>query len=281
MNATAAVSLSSLLAADPALAGGVVVRMAAAVAAGGLPVFPRLDLRVRAVAVVALAAVALPAAQPVDESLPLVPLVAGEALVGFGLGLAAASVFAAAAWAGGILGSVAGLNWSDDFNPDAPAGEGGAARLATWLAVAGFLAAGGHLAIVSGLVESVHSLPVGIMATGGGREGLVELAALVPQAALRLAVSLAAPAVVAMVAFHVAAAICLRAVRFTPGSGLLQAAASLVLLAAVFAGAGAWTHGFAAAARQPLEEKGVGSHFPTAAGGVALTGIAGQGALQK
>lgn len=286
MNATA--SLSSLLAADPTLALGVFVRMAAAVAAGGLPIFPRLDLRVRAVAVVALAAVALPAARPVDESLPLLPLVAGEAAVGFGLGLAAAIVFAAAAWAGGILGSVAGLNWSDDFNPDAPVGEGGAARLAAWLAVAGFLSAGGHLAIISSLVESVHSLPVGLVAAGGGREGLVELAALVPQAALRLAVSLAAPAVVAVVAFHVAAAICLRAVRFTPGSGLLQAAASLVLLAAVFAGAGAWTHGFASAARQPLElcfpeeqEKGVGSLFPTAADGTALTGIAGQGALRN
>jgi flagellar biosynthetic protein FliR len=247
-------SLSSLLAADPAVALGIVIRMAAAVAAGGLPVFPRLDLRVRAVAVLALAAVALPASLPVDDTLPLVPLLAGEALVGFGLGLSAAIVFAAAAWAGGILGSVSGLNWADDFDPDAPAGEGGAARLAAWLAVAGFLAAGGHLAIVSGLVASVQRLPVGIVAAGGGREGLAELAALVPQTALTLAVSLAAPAVVAVVAFHVAAAVCLRAVRFAPGAGLLQAAASLVLLAAVFAGAGAWTHGFAAAACQPLEQ---------------------------
>ena len=246
--------LSSLLAADPTLALGVVARMAAAVAAGGLPVFPRLDLRVRAVAVVALAAVALPAAVPVDPGLPLVPLLAGEAVVGFGLGLAAAVVFAAAAWAGGILGSVSGLTWADDFNPDAPAGEGGAARLAAWLAVAGFLAAGGHLAIVAGLVDSVQRLPVGMVAAGGGLASLMELAGQVPQAALNLAIALAAPATAAVVAFHVAAAICLRAVRFTPGAGLLQAAASLVLLAAVFAGAGGWTHGFAAAARRPLEQ---------------------------
>jgi hypothetical protein len=123
MNITPAPALPSLLAADPTLVLGVVARMAAAVAAGGLPVFPRLDLRVRAVAVVALAAVALPAAVPVKPGLPLVPLVAGEAVVGFGLGLAAAIVFAAAAWAGGILGNISGLNWADDFNPDAPAGE--------------------------------------------------------------------------------------------------------------------------------------------------------------
>jgi flagellar biosynthesis protein FliR len=280
MNITPAPALPSLLAADPTLVLGVVARMAAAVAAGGLPVFPRLDLRVRAVAVVALAAVALPAAVPVKPGLPLVPLVAGEAVVGFGLGLAAAIVFAAAAWAGGILGNISGLNWADDFNPDAPAGEGGAARLAAWLAVAGFLAAGGHLAIVASLVDSVQRLPVGLVAAGGGLESLVDLAAEVPQSALNLAISLAAPATVAVVSFHLAAAICLRAVRFAPGAGLLQAAASLVLLAAVFAGASTWTHGFAAAARRPLEEQGVGSHVPAAAVDMSLTGLAGQAASQ-
>lgn len=246
-------SLPALLTADPTLAAGVVVRMAAAVAAGGLPVFPRLDLRLRMVATIALATVAAPAAVPAGDGLAPVPLIAGEALVGFGLGLAAALAFAAAAWAGGILGTVSGLNWADEANADAASGEGGAARLAAWLAVAGFLAAGGHLVIIAGLVESVRRLPVGLVAAGDGLEGLADLMATMPSAALALALALAAPALVAVVAFHVAAAICVRAVRFAPGPGLLQAVASLVLLAAVLAGAGAWTHGFAAAVRPPLE----------------------------
>jgi hypothetical protein len=40
-------SLPDCLSADPAIAIGVIVRMAAAVAAGGLPVFPRLEVRLR------------------------------------------------------------------------------------------------------------------------------------------------------------------------------------------------------------------------------------------
>jgi flagellar biosynthetic protein FliR len=250
----AALSLSSLSAIEPVVALGVVARMAGAVAAGGLPVFPRLDLKLRAAATLALAVVALPAAVSAGDGLAPLPLIAGEGVVGFGLGLAAAVVFAAASWAGGILGTVSGLAWADDFTPDAAggAGEGGVARLASWLAVAGFLAAGGHLAIVAGLIDSVHRLPVGSLAAGGAAE-LANLVSSLLTAALALAISLAAPAVVAIVAFHVAAAICLRAVRFTPGAGLLQGAASAVLVAAIVIGAGVWTSGFAAAARQPLE----------------------------
>jgi flagellar biosynthesis protein FliR len=250
----AAASLNSLVALDPVVATGVVVRMAAAVAAGGLPVFPWLDLKTRAAATIALAAVAMPAAVSAGEALAALPVIAGEALVGFGLGLAAAIVFAAATWAGGILGSVSGLAWADDFTPEASggAGEGGAARLAAWLAVAGFLAAGGHLAIVAGLIDSVRRVPVGSLAVGG-IDALADLVAAVPSAALSLALSLAAPALVAVVAFHVAAAVCLRAVRFTPGAGMLQAAASLVLVGAVFVGAGVWTSGFAAAVQPSLE----------------------------
>jgi len=246
-------SLPAILSADPTLVAGVGVRMAAAVAAGGLPVFPALDMRVKVAATLALVAAALPAAVPAGDSLPLVPLLVGEAVVGLGLGLAAALAFAAASWAGGILGTVSGLNWAADFTPDAPTGEGGAARLAAWLGIAGFLAAGGHLAIVAGLVDSVGRMPVGTLAASG-TAGLAELVATLPTAALELAIALAAPALAAVLAFHVTSALCLRVVRFAPGPGLLQAAASLVLLAAICAGAGGWTSGFAAAAHRQVEQ---------------------------
>jgi type III secretory pathway component EscT len=120
------------------------------------------------------------------------------------------------------------------------------------LAVTGFLAAGGHLAIVVGLVESVGRMPIGTLAGTSGA-GLADLVGGLPTAALELALTLAAPALAAVLAFHLAAAICLRAVRFAPGPGLLQAVASLVLLAAIGVGAGAWTTGFAAAARHRIE----------------------------
>jgi flagellar biosynthetic protein FliR len=249
-------SLLAGLAAEPTLAVGVAVRMTTAVAMGGLAFFPRIDPRVQAAAALALTAAALPLAvtrpaAPV-AGLAVVPLVAGEAIVGLGLGLVVAVCFAAATWAGGILGSVAGLTWADDFTPDAAAGEGAAARLATWLAVAGFLAAGGHLAVIAGLVDSVGRFPVGRFAAADPAR-LFDAVAAAPSAALALAVSLAGPALAAVLTFHVAVAICLRSVRFAAGSGLVQAAASLVLLAAVLHGASTWTAGFAAAVREPLE----------------------------
>ncbi len=246
-------SLPDCLSADPAIAIGVIVRMAAAVAAGGLPVFPRLEVRLQAVAVVAFSAGALPAAVPAAPRPPLVPLLVGEAIVGLGLGLVAAVIFAAASWAGRILGTISGLSWADDFTPDAPAGDGAAARLAGWLAVAGFLAAGGHLAIVAGLFDSVTRLPVGCLAATGEAGDLADLVATAPSLALGLAISLAAPAVAAVLSFHAAAAICVRTVRFAAGAGLLQAVASLVVLGAVWVGAGLWTEGFAAAAAPLLE----------------------------
>ena len=126
------------------------------------------------------------------------------------------------------------------------------ARLAAWLAVGGFLAAGGHLAVVAGLVDSVGRFPVGAVASDGFT-GLFESVSSTPAAALELAWSLAAPAVAAVITFHVAVAICLRSIRFTPGAGLLQAAASLVLLAAMLQAATTWTDGFAALASGPLD----------------------------
>lgn len=245
-------TLPALLAADPLVAAGVVVRMGSAVAAGGLPAFPRIDLRFRGAAALALAAVAVPAAVSAGDGLPILPVLAGEAVLGFGLGLALAIVFAAAAWAGGLLAAVSGAAGSEELAA-AQAGEAGAGRLAAWLAVAGFLAADGHLALVSGLVDSVQRLPVGLLAAGGGRDALIELAAAAPQAALGLAMSLAAPALAAVLAFQLTGVLCLRAARLTPGPGLLQAAASIVLLAVVLAGAGAWTTGFATAVQRPLE----------------------------
>lgn len=246
-------SLSALLVADPVIALGVLLRMIAVVAAGGLGMFPQIDMRVKGVTALALAAAALPAAvtTKVLEQPSLAPLLFGEAVVGFGLGLVVAVVLAAASWAGGIAATVAGLSWSDDFSPEENTGEGGGARLAGWLAVAGFLAAGGHLAVIAGLIESVRRFPVGAVAEDA--TGMFDVVIAMPSAALELAWALAVPALAAVLTFHVAIAICLRSVRFTVGQGLVQAAASIVLLGAILQGATMWTEGFATAAHAQLE----------------------------
>ena len=166
-------SLAGLCAADPVTALGVVVRMGSVVAAGGLASFPRLGPRIGLAAALALSAAALPAAVARGHvPQPAVLLMVGEAVVGLGLGLAVAVAFAAASWAGWILGSVAGMSWADDFSGDAATGEGGAARLASWLAVAGFLAAGGHLRpLVDELLCDADAWETRTAADSAGRNG--------------------------------------------------------------------------------------------------------------
>lgn len=236
---------------------GVLVRMAAVVWAGGLPVAEGTGFRVQAalafVLAVAAAPAALAAAPPMSDGTALIGMLAGEALVGLGLGLAAAAVFASASWAGQLLGSVTGLSWADDVGGVAATESAGMARLAWWLGLAGFVAVGGHEAIVAGLVDGVRGVPIGAIAAATSRESLLDLVATMPSIGLSLALSLALPALAAVVACHLVAAITVRSVGFDPGQGMLQAVASLVLLAAVSGGCDTWIGGFAAAVQSPLE----------------------------
>lgn len=226
----------------------VCARMAAAVAVGAMPLGAVVPLRARGALALALAAVALPHAAIGADAGPPALVILAEALVGAGLGLVVAACSAAAAWAGGLVGSVTGLSWADDFAADGDPQAGGVARLAWWLGLAGFFAMDGHLAVVAGLVDSFRTLPVG---TPPG--AILARVAEAPDAALSLALSLAGPALVAVVTFHVAAAVCLRTVRFAPGQGLLQAAAALAALGIIVVGTPAWLDGFGAAARDRVE----------------------------
>lgn len=229
-------------------AAAVCARMVAAVAVGTLPFGPAVPLRARGALAIALAAVALP--QAVRGAAPAVaPLVIlSEALIGLGLGLVVAALIAAAGWAGSLVGSVTGLSWADDFAPAGDPQDAGLARLAWWLGLAGFFAAGGHLAVVAGFVDSVRMIP-----TGASPAAVADTVAAALGVALDLALRLAGPALVAVVMFHLAVAVGLRVIRFAPGAGMLQAAAAAVALVLVVAGLPTWLDGFGAAARSHVE----------------------------
>jgi flagellar biosynthesis protein FliR len=240
------------------VAVGVFARMAAVVWAGGLPLASGAGGRVQAAVAAVLTVAAVPAALAAAPTPPLaggsiLGLVCGEALAGLGIGLAVAAVFASASWAGQLLGSVTGLSWADDFGAGSDTESAGVGRLAWWLGLAGFIAAGGHEALIAGLVDGVRSLPVGAVGAAPVRAGLVELVATMPSIGLALAMSLALPALAAVLACHLVAVIVVRSVGFDPGQGLLQAAAALVLLAAMCSGTDSWIGGFAAAVQPPLE----------------------------
>ena len=243
--------ITGALSPEAVVAAGVCGRIAAAVATGTLPILPGGSFRIRLTLAFALAVVAVPMALAVQNTPtarpigPLLPVLAGELLVGLLMGTAAAAVLAATAWAGGILGSVSGLSWSDDFDPAAAGESAGIARLAWWVGLAAFFTAGGQLAVVGGLIDSVRHIPVGTAFGASPQEWLVTLAVTAPGVAISLAAMLAMPALVAVLAFHLASAICLRSIPFSPGHGLLQGLGSLVLLTSLWLGAEAWAGGSA------------------------------------
>jgi len=254
-------AMSALLTAvsDPVLAAAVLARMSAAVFVGGLPLTVQVPRKVRGVLAVTLALLALPTAAAagraavVGQTLPFVLVC--EAIVGLGLGLVVAAIVAAATWAGSLLGSVSGLAWAEDFTPAGDAEPAGLARLAWWLGVAGFFAAGGHLAVVAGLLESVRSVPVGsVFAAGAVESPIVDVVIAAPGLALSLVTALAAPALAAVIAFHLAMTICLRTLRFDPGQGLMQAIAAVVVVLVLVAGAEAWLSGFGGVAQAQIEQ---------------------------
>jgi flagellar biosynthetic protein FliR len=262
---------------EAAVIAGVIARMGAAVGVGGVPLATDVPWRIRVVLAIALAAVAAPTAiltaqpafrdtaQPAfrDTAQPAAPtitavaaILVGEALVGVALGAAVAAVVAAAGWAGRWLASVAGLSWADDFSLESAAGPPGVARLGWWLGCLGFLATDGHLAVIGGFVDSVVRLPVGavLAADRPAFATLVDLAVGMPAVALELALTIGGAALGAVLAFHVAAALCLRTIRFTPGQGMLQALAATVMLVVLFVGADAWLGGFGRLARERIDE---------------------------
>lgn len=237
------------------VATGAFVRVGLATAVGGMPLAVGTSLQVRIAVALALAIAGWPAAWASAATVPAPPplVLGGEAIVGLGLGVALAAVFAAARWAGTLLGSVSGLSWSDDFTPDAESQASGIAQLAWWLGLAGFIAAGGHLQLVAGLVDSFRVLPVGAVAGQGGFAGLAAVVSAAPGTGLALALALAGPALAAVLVFHVAATIAVRVGRVDPGQGLLQSLASVVVLAGVCVAADAWIGGFTVLVQPALE----------------------------
>jgi flagellar biosynthesis protein FliR len=270
-------SLGVPTATEAAVIAGVTARMAAAVAVGGVPVAADVPWRIRAAVVVALAAVAAPAAvaatRPGGGRLPsgvsavvdaagglrpasLAAVLVGEALVGVALGTAVAAVVAAAGWAGRWLATATGLSWADDFSLESASGPPGVARLAWWLGCLGFLAADGHLVVIGGFVDSVVALPVGatLAADRPAFAAVADVAGGMPSVALELALAIGGAALVAVLTFHVAAALCLRTIGFAPGQGMLQTCAAVVMLVVLIAGADVWLGGFGRLARTRIEE---------------------------
>jgi flagellar biosynthesis protein FliR len=250
---------SSLLApwlhgASPVVAVALLTRVAVGVEVAAPCLLPAVEMRTRLGLSLLVALAALPAAVTASPLATLttagtavtagdaVAAIVGEAAIGLGQGLAVAALASAVAWAGDILGTVSGLAWLDGGEEDAAESPAGVARLARWVSLAAFLAAGGLAAVVAGLVDGVRTMPVGLLSHGTASPMAIgTLLAGAMATAIGLAVTLAVPAMVAVMAFQLAASLCLRVAACDPGPGTLHAATALVLLATLCVGAAGWS----------------------------------------
>lgn len=250
MNHVDMVSIVSASLTDPGrvltpLTAGLFVRVALIVEVAAPAVVPGVALRTRLAAAAILTLTCLPAAlagpAPSATAVPsgwpgTAALVAGETLVGAAFGFVVMALASALCWSGALLGGVSGLAWQGDDDGQ----EAGVEALARWLALGVFVGAGGLAAAVLAVVDGTRVLPVGAIVAGSATIPLVDLVVGASSSAIALAVAVALPGLAAILAFHVVAALVLRAGACAPGPGLVQAATALVLLAALYHGASGW-----------------------------------------
>lgn len=229
-------------------------RVTGFVAVGSLPLGPGVPMVVRFALVWAMALAVVPAAALGIEVPPSGTLLLGgvltELLIGGVCGLSVACITAAAGWAGGFLGSISGLSWADDFSNGPAEATTPLARLLWWAAAGAFMTAGGARVVLAGLLGSFSAIPLGTWLESSLASVLLVALGL----ACRLAVAVAIPAMVAVLAWHISAAIACRVLPLSPSAGLLQGSAALLLLLAVWTGGATWTDGIASAMTATCEQ---------------------------
>jgi flagellar biosynthetic protein FliR len=216
------------------------VRMAGFVAVGTVPLTPDVPVMVRLGLAWSLSIAVVPwvladSTSP-PRSSPLLLALLSELALGGLFGLSVACVTAAAGWAGGVLGSISGLSWADDFSNGSAEAATPLARLLWWVSVGAFVWCGGPRVVLACLLDSLTALPLAALAT-----------------ASRLAVAVALPAMLAVLFWHATAAIACRLLPLSPSTGLLQGSAAIVLMLAIWAGGPIWTAAMAHAMASSCE----------------------------
>lgn len=160
---------------------------------------------VKAAIAVSLAAVFAPiVALPVAPSgWALGVALACEIAIGCALGFGATLVFAGVRAGGSLIDQQMGLSMAGVLDPFSGEEESPVARLHLLLALAVYVAADGHHRLVTGLMESFHSIPLLGMADAGLLKGVIGLAG----GMFAVALQVAAPAVLALLIAGVAMAV--------------------------------------------------------------------------
>ncbi len=166
------------------------------------PIFgaPGLPRQVRVVIAVAIALLVTPVylnttLPPIDRMTEYAHLMANEALVGLLLGLSINIMFSGIQVAGQIASQMTGLSIADMFNPAFEEEASVFSNLYYFLAMAVFVAIGGHRYVMEALLDTFAAAPPGHAHLGGG---FVEVLSSVAKQSFELGIRASAPLLTAL-----------------------------------------------------------------------------------
>ena len=165
-----------------------------------VPVFGGIHVsrRMRALLAVALTLGLMPAIgtpQAPQTNGVMILALGGELVAGIGMGFAFAMLFAAAHWAGEMIGQQMGLSLGETFDPQHGAHGSVLGQAYFLFTVVVFLAVGGHHAMIRALAASFEHLP---LMTFPNAAGVLDLLVGLLTSATGLAIQLAAPTFISM-----------------------------------------------------------------------------------
>jgi flagellar biosynthetic protein FliR len=157
-------------------------------------------LRIRGLFAIALALLVLPSqfATPIASPNTLVDAsvtIGEEALIGLALGLGLTVLLGGIQVAGQLIGQMSGMSLAEVFNPTFEDNVPFFSQLLFLIAVAVFLAIGGHRQIVSALLDTFVAIP---LATGGMADSIAQTMTTLVAESFTLGVRAAAPVVTAV-----------------------------------------------------------------------------------
>ncbi|MCX7628588.1 MAG: flagellar biosynthetic protein FliR [Methylophilaceae bacterium] len=159
----------------------------------------------------AITLVVAPLLPPMPQVAPASPagllILVQQLLIGYGMGLAVRIAFIAVEMAGHIVGLQMGLGFATFFDPQNSAQIPILGQFLSVMAMLLFLAINGHLVMIAALVESFHTLPVGLPVAIDGWKAL----ALAGSQIFAWGVLLALPVLAALMMTNVALAVLTRA----------------------------------------------------------------------
>jgi flagellar biosynthetic protein FliR len=170
-----------------------------------IPARSKIGIGVLLALIVAPAVPAVPAVDPM--SLAGLLILAQQMVIGLAMGMAMRIVFAAIEMAGELIGMTMGLGFATFYDPQSAGHSSAISQFLALLMLMFYLAANFHLMLISALVDSFGTMPIGAGNLGPGMELLVSWGTRIFSAGVQLSL----PVVAALLINNIALGVLTRA----------------------------------------------------------------------